>query len=98
MFFYTLELDEERWEFTIIVSPFGKFQYCLLEMGLKIAPDMAQAVIEEIMRGGDVETYMNDVGVFTNGSYNEHMQVLELILKHLEENGMKVNPLKCEWA
>eukprot|EP00957_Ditylum_brightwellii_P192242 14633573-Ditylum_brightwellii.AAC.1 len=98
IFFYTLELDEESRELTTIVTPFGKFQYYCMAMGLKIAPDVAQAAIKEIMRGSDVETYMDDVKVFTNESYNEHMQVLELILNRLEENGMKVNPLKCEWA
>eukprot|EP00957_Ditylum_brightwellii_P171561 13060985-Ditylum_brightwellii.AAC.1 len=98
MFFYTLELDKASKELTTIATPFGKFQYCCMAMGLNIAPDVAQAIIEEIMRGTDVEAYMDDVGVFTNGDFEDHMRVVQIILKRLEENGMKVNLLKCKWA
>eukprot|EP00957_Ditylum_brightwellii_P115045 8774922-Ditylum_brightwellii.AAC.1 len=98
MFFYTLELDEESKELTTIVTPFGKFQYCRMAMGLKIAPDVAQAIIEEIMRSTDVEAYMDDVGVFTNEDFDDHMKVVSLFLKKVEDNGMKVNRLKCEWV
>eukprot|EP00957_Ditylum_brightwellii_P168373 12816649-Ditylum_brightwellii.AAC.1 len=41
---------------------------------------------------------MDDVGVFTHGSFEEHMQLVEQVLKQLEENNLKVNPLKCEWG
>eukprot|EP00957_Ditylum_brightwellii_P091452 6963492-Ditylum_brightwellii.AAC.1 len=98
MFFYTLELDEESKELCTIAMPFGKLQYCRMAMGLKIAQDVAQAIIEEIVCGTRVEAYLDDVGIFTNGDYDKHMRVVGLVLKCLQENGMKVNPLKCECA
>eukprot|EP00957_Ditylum_brightwellii_P121057 9233860-Ditylum_brightwellii.AAC.1 len=55
MFFYNLELNEESQELCTIVSPFGKFQYCRMAMGLEIVPDEAQAIIEEVLLGLDVE-------------------------------------------
>eukprot|EP00957_Ditylum_brightwellii_P057742 4378033-Ditylum_brightwellii.AAC.1 len=63
-------------------------------MGLKVSSDIAQALIEEILRGLGVETYINDVGVFTNGSFEDHMTVVHFVLRRLEENGCKINPLK----
>eukprot|EP00957_Ditylum_brightwellii_P036618 2774245-Ditylum_brightwellii.AAC.1 len=89
MFFYMLELDKESKELCTIVTPFGKFQYCRMAMGLKIAPDVAQAIIEEILRGTNVEAYLDDVGIFTNGDFEDHMNVVSLILRRLQENGMK---------
>eukprot|EP00957_Ditylum_brightwellii_P166089 12645326-Ditylum_brightwellii.AAC.1 len=67
-------------------------------MGIKIAPDKAQAVIEEILCGMDVDAYIDDVGIFSNGIFEDHMQLVGKVLKHLEDNSMKVNLLNCEWG
>eukprot|EP00957_Ditylum_brightwellii_P077853 5917220-Ditylum_brightwellii.AAC.1 len=41
---------------------------------------------------------MDDVDVFSNRSFEEHMKLVARMLKQLEKNGIKVNPLKCKWA
>ena len=97
MFYYNLELDEESKELCTIVTPYGKYQYCHMAMGLKPSPDFAQAIIEQILSDLDVEVYIDDVGIFSN-DYDEHMKLIATVLERLEQNGLKVNPLKCEWA
>jgi hypothetical protein len=42
--------------------------------------------------GLDVETYTDDVGAFNN-DWESHLQSIDKILRHLEINGFKVNPL-----
>eukprot|EP00957_Ditylum_brightwellii_P165485 12599023-Ditylum_brightwellii.AAC.1 len=93
-----MQLDEASKELCTIVTPFDKFQYCRMPMGIKIALDKAQAAIEEILHGMDIDTYMDDVGIFSNGTFEDHMQLVGKVLKHLEDNNIKVNPLKCEWG
>jgi len=67
-------------------------------MGVKISPDVAQSIMEEIFKGLDLEIYIEDIRYWSNGTFEEHMKVIDKILQHLADNGLKCNPLKCAWA
>jgi hypothetical protein len=73
-------------------STFGKFQYFCMSI-----PDVAQSIMEQVLRDLDVEVYIDDIRIFSN-SWEDHCEALDAVLEHLQENGFKVNPLKCEWG
>ena len=72
MQYYALELDEEGKDLCTIITPFGKYRYRRLPMGLKISPDVAQSIMEEILGDLDIEVYIDDIAIFSN-NYDEHM-------------------------
>ena len=99
MQYYAFELDESSKELLTIVTPFGKYRYKRLAMGVCQSADIAQEIMETVLEETRdfTEIYIDDIGVFSN-SWDEHIQHLNEVLTRLQDNGFTVNPLKCEWG
>lgn len=99
MQYYTFPLDEYSQDLCTIVTPFGKYKYLRLPMGIKQSPDIAQELMEKMLRPfqDDTEIYIDDIGIFSK-TWDHHLSILRKVLTALQENNLTVNPLKCEWA
>jgi hypothetical protein len=98
MQYYTFELDEESQDLCTIVTPFGKYKNLRLPMGLKCSPDIAQAVMVNVLSGiKDADVYIDDVGA-SSDDWDHHVNLIATILQRLSENVFTMNPLKYEWA
>lgn len=47
-----------------------------LPMGLKIAQDIAQVIIEDMMRGLGIVAYIYDIGLQNDRRYEDHLKLV----------------------
>ena len=71
MQYYTFELTEQAKEMCRIITPFGKFQYNVIPMGVKQSPDFAQEVMEDVFHDfQDVKVYVDDIGLWLKDDHH----------------------------
>jgi hypothetical protein len=64
-------------------------------MGVKQSPDIAQEIMEHLLRDLDkTDIYIDDVKIFSN-SWNEHLTSLRKVLTILQSANFTISPLKC---
>jgi hypothetical protein len=77
MRYNTFEREDHSKDLCTIATPFGKFKYNRLPMGLECSPDYAQEVMKNIFCGvEDAEGYIDDIGAFVSHSWDDHMALL----------------------
>lgn len=74
------------------------FCYTQLATGIKVSPDIAQSMITEILAGLNCVSYIYDWGIWTDTTFEEHMELVGKLLSLLLDAGMKWNPLKYDCA
>jgi len=99
MGYYHIRLDASSKELCTVVLPFGKCEHQAIPMGLCNSPDIFQEKMSELMEGLEfVRTYIDDLLCLTKGSYEDHLEKLELVLEKLRKAGLKVNATKSFFA
>ena len=97
--FYCFELEEESKKYTTIITPCGQlYEYNRLPMEIKISPDETQAIMDEILQGLDVTCYIDNIGIWTTGTFDEHLELVDKVLQRIVDSNLKTKPLKCKWG
>ena len=101
----TLEnLGGSRWFSTsdqgkAFMTPWGLYEFARIPFGLSQAPGAFQRFMERVI-GSDLRDviaipYLDDVICFSK-TFDEHLEHLRIIFKHLRESGIKLKPGKCK--
>ena len=81
---------------TAIITPFGLFQFLRMPFGLKNAAQSYQRLMDMFCKGLDF-VYLDDILVASRNKA-EHMSYLHLLFKRLQQHGLVINPLKCQFG
>jgi len=68
-------------------------------MGIKIAPSFAQSIMDSLFgQDVNVEVFMDDIAIFTTGSFEKHLEALRDVLSVLSSENFRINKSKCTFA
>jgi len=91
------EGDEWKAAFT---THLGVYEPTVIFFGLTNSPTTFQAIMNDILRDlintGEVAAFMDDVLVGTEEE-ERHDEIVEEVLRRMEENNLYVKPEKCTW-
>jgi transposase InsO family protein len=99
MGYYHFRLSEQLSNLCTFMLPFGLFKYRRLPMGLSISPDWFQERMTELFQDLPfVKCYLDDILIFSDGTFEDHMAKLSVVLERLQQKGLQVNGSKSFWA
>ena len=99
MDYYAIKLDPEAQKYCTLITPWGKYKYLRLPMGLSGAPDIFQEKMSSLVDHLDyARVYLDDLLVLTNGSFEDHLEKLGKVLELLSQAGLKCNADKCSFG
>ena len=98
MGYFTVRLDPDSQKICTIITPWGKYQYLRLPMGVNVSPDIFQEKMSILMDGLEfVRTYLDDLLVISNSTFEDHLRQLSTVLQRLHRAGLKINAEKSSF-
>lgn len=95
--FWQIKLSEESRLLTTFITPFGRYAFNRLPMGLNSSSEYFQKKMTQILTGiSGVICQTDDVLVYGR-TENEHDQRLDTVLSRLQSANLTLNPEKCEF-
>ena len=93
--FHQVELDEDSQKLLCFNTPFGRYKYLRLPMGISSASEVYQGKMCQALEGLEgVEVMMDDMLIWGRNE-EEHDRRLKAALKRIKEANIKLNKAKC---
>ena len=98
MGFFQIQLDAESQLLTTFSTPWGRFMYKRLPMGITSAPEIYQRKIEEVFEGiENLANIYDDVLLYTK-DMEKHCHILQQTLEVARKNNLTFRLSKCRFA
>ncbi|GFU45198.1 transposon Tf2-6 polyprotein [Trichonephila clavipes] len=98
--YWQIEIDEADREKTAFITPEGLYEFKVMPFGLCNAPATFERMMDNLLRHFKWTMclcYLDDIIVFSE-TFEDHLIRLRLVLKCLQEVGLRLNSKKCLFA
>ena len=94
-------MDKKDVEKTAFVTPYGLYEFLVMPFGLNYAPGTFQRLMNRILQaflGDFVSVYLDDVIIYTKGSFEQHIDHIERVFDALRKANLKIKLKKCHFT
>ena len=98
MGYYQLQLDENSQLLTSFNTPWGRYMYLRLPMGIKSSPELYQRAMEEIFHGQEHLSNIFDDILLDSVTIQEQCNILRSTLETARQNDVTFRLSKCLFA
>ena len=95
--FYQIPLSRESSLLTTFITPYGRYAYNRVPMGISLGPECFQTKMKEMLEELDGCDAIMDDTIIYGTTEEEHDERLDAVLKRIEEKGLKLNKEKCHF-
>lgn len=93
--FFQLPLDPRNARLTTFITPFGRYAYKRVPMGISLAPEICQKKMTDLLKGlKNVDIIIDDILIYGK-DMADHNAKLQAVLERIERSGLKLNRDKC---
>ena len=94
--YYQIPLDEKSRALTTFITPFGRYCFLRIPMGIAFAPEVFQQRMHKLLKDQEgCVVVMDDILVFGRDT-KEHDERLQSVMETIKSNGLKLNKEKCQ--
>ncbi|GAB1606983.1 hypothetical protein Ahia01_000981000 [Argonauta hians] len=95
--FFQIPLSPQSSRLTTFITPFGRYAFNRVPMGISLGPEVFQRKMQEMLVGLDgCEAIMDDTIVYGR-TEQEHDARLKDVLARIRKSGLKLNKAKCHF-
>jgi transposase InsO family protein len=99
--YHHIPMNPESEAATAFVTQDGLYQWKVMPFGATGCPGAFQRYVDQVLHGliGDICTaYFDDIVIYTNGTFEEHLLDLERVLQRLRDHHLRAKLKKCHFG
>jgi hypothetical protein len=96
--YWQVAVDKDDIEKTAFITPFGLYEFIVMPFGLKNASGTFQRLMNYILQnflGKFVLVYLDDVIIYSKGTFEMHVDHLKQVFETLRKANLKIKLKKC---
>src|SRR5436305_338667 len=99
--YWQVEMNPEDVEKTAFATSFGLYEFLVIPFRLNYVSVIFQRLMNRVLQeflGDFIAVYLDDIIIFTKGTFEQHMNYLQQVFEALRITNLKIKLKKCHFC